>query len=182
MSVLSWTSKRTTIVAAVVALAAAGVVASLALTGPAVAEGDDETVRGWPTHILADDATTNRQLSPQGRGDGETIRLRTREVRGAEVDVDGDGRFERGDYIVFEERLRQGGERVGRDSVECMLIARSFACEGTLRLNGRGSIEVAGSVFFKAQRFVLAVVGGTGQFNDASGKLTVMRRLVVELN
>jgi len=183
MSALTWSSTRSKALAGVVALAATGVVTSLVLTGPAAAEGGDERPPlGWPTHILADDADLTPRVAAQGGGDGETIRLNTRQVRGRFVDVNNNGTFNTGDYLVFRERLRQGGEKVGRDAVECMFLPRAVSCEGTLRLNGRGGIEVAGTGFLNSQRFVLAVVGGTGAFDDASGRLTVGRRLVVELN
>ncbi len=183
MSALTWSSTRSKVLMGVVALAATGVVTSLALTGPAAAEGGDERPPlGWPTHILADDADPTPRVAAQRGGGGETIRLSTRQVRGRFVDANNNGTFNAGDYFIFRERLRQGGEKVGRDAVECMFLPRAFACEGTLRLNGRGSIEVAGTGFANTQRFVLAVTGGTGAFDDASGKLTAARRLVVELN
>ena len=177
-----WT--RASAVAGMVALAATGLVASLALTGPAEAGPDGDRWRGgFPAATDGTAASPERALEPR-----QTLRIHARQLRGRDVDVDGDGRFEPGDYFVFVERLSQGGEHVGRAGAECMAVMRVFACEASLHLKQRGKIEVSGGLFSPRGDTVLAVTGGTGGFDDASGTFTVLERpgnrevLVIELN
>lgn len=151
-------------------LAASGLVAGLALTGPAAAGGGDGGYDGgWPTELVdGDGATASRFARPSD----QVIRLRAQGVRDTDVDADGDGRFGPGDYFVFEERLFRRGEQVGRDSVRCMLNHRSIMCDGTI-VRGPGNIEVAGTIFFRQRGIHLAVTGGTGRYRDAAGTFTV---------
>jgi len=165
-------------------LATIGLVASLALTGPAEADGADGYDGGWPTELFDDgNAATDRF----NRASDRVLSFRTRQVRDSFVDADGSGDFSPGDYAVFEERLFRGGEQVGRDSVRCMFSNRSVMCDGTL-FTGAGNIEVAGSQFFEGRGFQLAVTGGTGRYRDAAGTLAAKsggpgpsQRLIVRL-
>jgi len=151
------------------ALAVTGLVASMALTGPATAGDSGGYDGGWPTELVDGDAAA---ASRAGRPSDQVIRLRARGGRDTGVDV-GDGGFSPGDYFVFEERLFKRGEQVGRDSVRCMVNHRSIMCDGTLT-RGSGNIEVAGTFFFGAGGPIqLAVTGGTGRYREAAGTFTV---------
>lgn len=172
----SWGTARARLALGVVALVATGVVAALLTTGPAAAE-DGDLRTGWPTWIVE-----GKGGVLAAGGGSEMLRLRSKEVRSASLDVEGGGNFDPGDYTVFEERLfDQDGRRVGRDSIRCMRIVNSFACDGTLHIEKRGNIQVAGAAFFGTPDFTIAVVGGTGGFKGAAGTLTVRRHLVIEL-
>ena len=164
-----WGSRSAKVVVGVVTLAVTGLVASMALTGPATAGGSDGYDGGWPTELVDGDAATATRA---GRPSDQVIRLRARTVRDTGVDVGASG-FSPGDYFVFEERLFKRGEQVGRDSVRCMANHRSFMCDGTLT-RGSGNLEVAGTLFLEAGGPIqVAVTGGTGSYRDAAGTMTV---------
>jgi hypothetical protein len=164
-----WGSRGAKVVVGVGALAVTGLVASMALTGPATASDGDGYDGGWPTELVDGDAATTLRA---GRPSDQVIRLRARGGRETFVDA-GDGGFSPGDYSVFEERLFRHGEQVGRDSVRCMANHRSIMCDGTLT-RGSGNLEVAGTFFFEAGGPIqVAVTGGTGSYRDAAGTMTV---------
>ncbi len=165
-SVLRSARTRVAAGAAAVALVGGGLAATVG--GSAAAEGDDWP-SGWPTS-----QTDQLRGAPAG-ADGETIRLRERLLRDADVDIDGDGRFDPGDSFIFEARLldAQTRDRVGRHSVQCQRMVNQFACEGTFLLEDRGKILIDGVVFRGEQTLVVPVTGGTGEFREAGGTLTV---------
>jgi hypothetical protein len=70
---------------------------------------------------------------------------------------------------MWESALSQGGERVGRDVVKCTLGIRTFLCDATGQIAGRGKITVSGAFFGGETQ--IAVTGGTGDFQDARGEL-----------
>ena len=116
--------------------------------------------------------------------DRQVITVREVQNRDRYVDVGARGESP-GDYFIFESRLMKRGEQVGRDSGRCLLGIRTFTCEATALLNGRGKIVVGGTLFTDQRDFRLAITGGTGEFKDARGQLTVVERkqtyLVFEL-
>lgn len=89
-----------------------------------------------------------------------------------------------GDSIVFTDKLYQHGERVGRDAIRCdvkRVTRRSFSmqCFGSLVFRGRGQLTVQGLITFSrnsTRNPVLAVTGGTGEFEGMSGEFTVIER------
>ncbi len=166
-SVLRSTRTRVAAGAAAVALVGGGLATTVG--GSAAAEGDDWP-SGWPT------SQTDQARGAAGGAAGETIRLRERLLRDAEVDIDGDGRFDPGDSFIFEARLRdaQTGDRVGRHSVQCQRMVNQFSCEGTFLLDNRGKIMIGGEIFRGEQSLVLAVTGGTGEFREAAGTMSVV--------
>jgi hypothetical protein len=112
--------------------------------------------------------------------DGDTVRLLTKTVDEADIDVGAAGES-LGDYFVFTEDLFMKGKRVGSDHVSCMAtrIDKSeftVQCVATLVLDGKGQITVQGAVTFSEESgstFTLAITGGTGRFRDASGQVKV---------
>ena len=174
------TSRRSQAALGVASLATIGLVTSLALTGPAEAEGTAGHDGGWPTELFEAGSPATDRFN---RASDRVLVFRTREVRATDVDADGDGEFGPGDYFLFEERLFRGGEQVGRDAVRCMLNHRAIMCDGTLFI-GAGNIEVADSGFFESRGFQLGVTGGTGHYRDAAGTLSAKSggpRLIVRL-
>src|SRR5205814_1759660 len=87
-------------------------------------------------------------------------------------DNDGDGSDSVGDSFLFTERLSAAGRRVGTVYAECLQhFNDNTTCRATLRLFGRGSIVVEGTLNDRHQ--LLAVTGGTTQFADAGGQMDV---------
>ena len=110
-----------------------------------------------------------------------TIQVTARETSGHFTDTPPRGESA-GDSFVFTDRLMQHGSRVGRDVVKCDVIRvtrRAFfgQCDATLTFRGRGDITVHGKLEFSANSGdtqVLAVTGGTGEFEGASGRFEVI--------
>ncbi len=175
-------SRRVQVAAGAAVLALVGSGLALSSGGSAAADGD-EWPSGWPTEYADGDRVVSKRVARPG---DRVIQFTDRGVRGANVDADGDGDFGPGDYQVFEGRLRQGGEQVGRELVRCMLNHRAVMCDGTL-VHGPGNIEIAGAITFRERGIHIAVTGGTGAHRDAAGTLTVKdasgrrQRLIVRL-
>ena len=87
-----------------------------------------------------------------------------------------------GDTFSFTERLFRGGERVGRDAVTCKIKRferRLFEaqCFVTMVFTDRGQITAQGLVTFRRgsdRQPVLAITGGTGEFEDAGGRFVIV--------
>lgn len=124
----------------------------------------------WPVAAAPGAAKAAAQAARAAGSD--MIRVREVTVRGRDIDVGRAGESP-GDYFVFESRLTHKGVQVGRDSVRCMLGIRTFTCEGTFLMAGRGKIAVAGTLFSDGSDFRLPVIGGTGAFKGARGQMTV---------
>jgi len=112
-------------------------------------------------------------------GDRTVIRVVTRQVDSADLDLGREG-FSIGDRFVFTENLSRRGMRVGTDHGECVFTriepqGGAFQCTATAVFR-RGQITVQGAVTFSEDdpsRFTLAVTGGTGRFRDAGGQVVV---------
>lgn len=105
-----------------------------------------------------------------------TIRVTDRELSVVRVDVGARGTSP-GDMEVVRHRLsdRRTGNTIGRAELVCTFVdsRRSRVCRGTYFLP-RGKLVVGGSVLYR-QFYELAVVGGTGLYDNARGTLTVTR-------
>ena len=150
-----------------------------------VAAGSDRVeFRGWPGRPV--DSMAKAQRLAGGR-DNNTLTLVTEVKRSREVDLGRKG-FSTGDFFVFEETVYngRGGTVIGKDTVRCEAGIRTFSCEATIKLDGRGKIRVAGA-FFSRRDIVLPVTGGTKNFSEAGGQLKVFELrggrslLVIEL-
>ena len=123
------------------------------------------------------------QVAQSQGGGGETFRLTQIDNREKTtiVDADGDGEDSVGDYEVGVGPLFRRGSRAGAQSHECFNIKatrRKFVsrCAGSFTIKGRGSLEVSGPLKFVRGGGVkskIIVVGGTGEFSNARGRLEI---------
>jgi hypothetical protein len=104
-----------------------------------------------------------------------TIRIADRQLAVTRVDVGARGTSP-GDMEVVRLRLLQrNGRTLGRAELVCTFAdsVRSRVCRGTYILP-RGKLVVGGSILFR-RFYDLAVLGGTGLYDNARGTLTVTR-------
>ena len=105
-----------------------------------------------------------------------TIRITDREVSSTSVDIGKRGRTP-GDmqimrHLLYNQRISQ--RPIGHVEVVCtFVVGNSRNCRGTYFLP-RGKLVVGGSVIYP-QFYELAVLGGTGLYDNARGTLTVTR-------
>ncbi len=125
----------------------------------------------WPVRTVSSVAAGER-LAASSATQGRTLTLVTRPLRDADVDVPPRG-FSPGDFFVFEEAVfNRNANRVGEDSGRCEVGLRTFTCEATVSINGKGKIRIAGALFDRHDS-TFPVTGGTGRYNTAAGSLTV---------
>ena len=105
-----------------------------------------------------------------------TIRITDRQLALTRVDVGAPGTSP-GDMELVRTRLfqRGTGTTIGRAELVCTFVddTRSRICRGTYILP-KGKIVVGGSVLYR-QFYDLAILGGTGLYDNARGTLTVTR-------
>lgn len=124
----------------------------------------------WP--VAAAPGAARESAQAARAGGSEVIRVREIQSRGRFIDLGRQGETP-GDYFIFESKLMLDGDQVGRDSVRCLMGLRTFTCDGSFLLTGRGKIVISGSLFTGQGDFRLPVTGGTAAFKDARGELTV---------
>ena len=116
--------------------------------------------------------------SPSEAGTGPaTIRITDREVRVTRVDV-GDPGTSPGDTEIISQQLfnlRVTSKPIGRGELVCTFVdsKRMRVCRGTYVLP-KGKVVVGGSLEYR-QFYDLAVLGGTGLYDNARGSVTVTR-------
>ncbi len=112
--------------------------------------------------------------SGDSNGDDHVIRVLS--ITDEETFVDtGDAGPSLGDQFVFSSTLKKHGEEVGHTGAACTLtsLERSEShCVGTAWFED-GQITVQGLVSEEASRFTIAITGGTGAYEGASGEVTV---------
>lgn len=105
-----------------------------------------------------------------------TIRITDLELAVSRLDLGASGTSP-GDTEIVRSRLRERvtGNTIGRAELACTFVdsVRSRVCRGTYILP-RGKIVVGGSILYR-QFYDLAVLGGTGLYDNARGTLTVTR-------
>jgi hypothetical protein len=159
----------TVVAIAVIALNAIGASAS-----PTAAQFEP-----WGRHLITDAARA--AASAPSAVAGERIVLHTRPGQAKFVDADHNGKESNGDYVVFTERFfNASGQQVGRDRLICTINFRTFQCEATLFLDGRGTIEAAGALTDRIA--MVAITGGTGEFADAGGEINASNEQRLVLN
>jgi hypothetical protein len=113
--------------------------------------------------------------SEAGTGPG-TIRITDRELAVSRVDLGRKG-VSPGDIEVVRVRLLERGtlKTIGRGELVCTFVdsGRSRVCRGSYVLP-RGTLVVGGSLRYR-QFYDLAILGGTGLYDNARGMLTVTR-------
>ena len=131
--------------------------------------------------LLAGAAASMLALGPQGHSEAgtgpATIRITDREVQVTRVDVGAHGTSP-GDTEVVNQRLfnlRVTSKPIGHSELVCTFVdsRRARVCRGTYVLP-KGNIVVGGSLDYR-QFYDLAVLGGTGLFDNARGSITVTR-------
>jgi len=163
---------RKLVVTAVAAAAALGSVATaLFSSSPAGAAGAQSVSawgRGW--------SSRSQEGAPVGHRTSRTLEFKATTLRLRTIDVDGDGKNDAGDYVIFTESLAGQGSTTakGTDSVRCTLNSSGGGhqlsmCDGEFILQGLGQITVYGL----ASPYV-AVTGGTGSFAGALGQAKVV--------
>ena len=117
-------------------------------------------------------------------GDGRTFFART--VQSTTIDV-GDKGFSLGDQFVFTDDLynKKGGDKIGTDGGVCTIVRVTSAddqtgtaqCVVTASITDHGQITTQGLVDVSGDDtpppFDQAITGGTGDFADAGGYITV---------
>ena len=105
-----------------------------------------------------------------------TIRINDRELAVTRVDLGAKG-VSPGDIEVVRTQLLERGTRkvIGRSELVCNFVddVRSRVCRGTYILP-KGKIVVGGSLMYR-QFYDLAVVCGTGLYDNARGTMTLTR-------
>ncbi len=105
-----------------------------------------------------------------------TITINDRQVAVTRVDLGAPGTSP-GDIEIVRTTLLQRGTLtvIGRGELDCAFVdtVRSRVCRGTYILP-KGKLVVGGSILYR-QFYDLAVLGGTGLFDNARGTLTVTR-------
>ena len=105
-----------------------------------------------------------------------TIRITDRQEAMTRVDGGPNGTSP-GDMEISSSRVfqRGTGTRIGRSELVCTYVdsVRSRGCRGTYSLP-KGDLVVDGSIRYR-QFYDLAVVGGTGLYDNARGTVTVTR-------
>jgi hypothetical protein len=105
-----------------------------------------------------------------------TIRISERQLAVTRIDMGARGTSP-GDTEVIRSRLLERGtlKTIGRAELVCTFVdsVRSRVCRGTYILP-KGKIVVGGSILYR-QFYDLAVLGGTGLYDNARGTLTITR-------
>ena len=163
--------RKLVVTAATAALALGSVVAVSFLVAPAGATaGGRVTTGGHGWGVPAQIGSSDRRHAAR------TLQFKATTLRLRSIDVDGDGKDDAGDYVIFTESLagRDGTKAKGTDSVRCTLNSNGGGsqltmCDGEFILSSLGQITVYGL----ASPYV-AVTGGTGSFAGARGQAKVV--------
>jgi hypothetical protein len=116
------------------------------------------------------------QSHPEAAVGPGTIRVTNREVKVTRVDIGPKGTSP-GDTEIVRQRLfdRRTGQAIGHSDLVCTFVdsKRLRTCRATYVLP-RGEIVAGGSLTYR-QFYDLAVLGGTGAYDNARGSVTVTR-------
>ena len=83
--------------------------------------------------------------------------------------------FSPGDYLVFHDQLLTDdqSQQVGDLNATCMFFFDVANCHGTATLKGHGKITFEGTSPASDRPFLLALTGGTREFQTARGQIRV---------
>jgi hypothetical protein len=119
-------------------------------------------------------------LTGASAGEDEELQLFTKTTESSFLDVGEEG-LSLGDQFIFHDVLRTGGERVGHAGGVCTTTSTAVgpqaesSCQVTLWLSD-GQIATQGLVAPPTEppvAFDVAITGGTGRYQDATGQLHV---------
>ena len=106
-----------------------------------------------------------------------TIRITDREVQVTRIDVGAQGTSPGDTEIIRQElfNLRVTSKPIGHSELVCTFVdsRRMRVCRGTYVLP-KGNVVVGGTLSYR-QFYGLAVLGGTGLYDNARGSVTVTR-------
>jgi hypothetical protein len=104
-----------------------------------------------------------------------TIRITNKEISVARVDIGRRGKSPGDLEIIRQQTFDRQKHRIGRAELVCTFVdsRRARVCRGTYFLP-RGKLVVGGSLTYR-QYYDLAVVGGTGLYDNARGSVTITR-------
>lgn len=121
-------------------------------------------------------------LSPAGATSGtDVLRVSSRTVQSADIDVDGDRKFSQGDQSVFADVLTQDGERIGASggvsTATRVASEENFTVQSVVTFElPEGQITVQGlldAADFEKGELKEAITGGTGAYKNAGGEVLV---------
>jgi len=152
--------------------AGAALAASGSAAAPSAARHPSASVQqGWPTTSVSTRQVMREARAAAHRDGGMFIAVDevVRRFRVVDVGRAGDSA---GDSTIWQGTLfSPSGRRIGRDAVQCTFGIRTFNCEATFQLNGRGKLVVNGA-FFGGEPSI-AITGGTRDFRAAGGQMFV---------
>ncbi len=153
-------------IAVVISIAAVSAALVSISAGGASASNSRPTFKPWghsPTAARGGAALTT--------ADGvQRLVLNTKSGQFKPIDADHSGSDSVGDYFLFTETLwNAGGDRIGNVRATCTHHFNGSLCQASIRLAGRGTLQVAGLI--TRRNGLLAVTGGTGDFSDAGGEM-----------
>jgi len=155
-----------------VVLVAAGALVALGILGAGAfaAPSAKKATNGWG-RVAAGPAAAKAVAAASDDSRHLVVIARTLRERGVDLPPSGEST---GDVFFFEEAIwnRARTKRIGTTAAECQLGIRTFNCEGTLLLFGRGKIQVDGN-FFADRDSVIPVTGGTGHFAGVGGQMVI---------
>jgi hypothetical protein len=107
-----------------------------------------------------------------GSSRDRTLVLKEVDVSTANVNISHTQQGAPGDEFIIRFNLLNHGEKAGWGEVVCTLvIGPRSQCQATARLAG-GDLTISGLNPFVGNRFTLAITGGTGLYDGASGQVT----------
>jgi len=167
--------RRIVLVSVALSAGLVGVLGATLLSPPAGAAAAGHAVRAWGRGLSSAAASSAVTASAHRRG-VRTLVFKATTLKLRSIDVDGDGKSDAGDYVIFTESLvgQHGTRAKGTDAVRCTLNSdgggKLFSqCDGEFIFPGLGQITVYGL----ASPFV-AVTGGTQAFAGARGQAKVV--------
>jgi hypothetical protein len=169
------TSKKQAVAIAATALtltAGAALASAGSAAAPSAARKPSVSAQnGWPAAGVSARHVMREARAAAAQDGGMFIAVDEVVRRFRTVDVGAQG-ASAGDYSIWESTLfSPSGRRIGRDAVQCTFGIRTFRCEATFQLNGRGKLVVIGAFF--GDEPSIAITGGTADFRAAGGQMFV---------
>jgi hypothetical protein len=149
--------------------AASSAALALVMTGGSASAAPTNSNYPWHGQAPTSSAAPSSSSSSDS-GTKETIEVIAHGQQFAFADANGDNKFDAPDYFIFREKDKsKSGELLGTDEVTCHVGFRNTTeCVAAVVLAG-GQVSLAG-VVPNSSDFTLPIVGGTGDYRDATGQ------------